>query len=161
MSWHRFMTGLGRGVFRPKGLFAFSLLLSLLFRGGSKEVVRGRRRKLKKHNGGSRCRETVSANKAPGSSLFETTGRTYKGGTECEEPVPNTPKVWRLGYVAACTARRYCPSILRQIDSASDRAIRRAQYRRGRPSQRCSRLLWPFLTAGPKSQDLNLLSQIP
>ena len=28
-----------RGVFRPKGLFAFSLLLSLLFRGGSKEVV--------------------------------------------------------------------------------------------------------------------------
>ena len=44
-------------MFRPKGLFAFSLLLSLLFRGGSKEVVRGRRRKLKKHNGGSRCRD--------------------------------------------------------------------------------------------------------
>ena len=28
-----------RGVFTPKGLFAFSLLLSRLFRGGSKEVV--------------------------------------------------------------------------------------------------------------------------
>ena len=28
-----------RGVFRPKGLFAFSLLLARLFRGGSTEVV--------------------------------------------------------------------------------------------------------------------------
>ena len=38
--------GAGAAVFRPKGLFAFSLLLSLLFRGGLKAVVyRGRRRK--------------------------------------------------------------------------------------------------------------------
>ena len=38
--------GAGPALFRPKGLFAFSLLLSLLFRGGSKAVVyRGRRRK--------------------------------------------------------------------------------------------------------------------
>ena len=28
-----------RGVFRPKGLFAFSLLLAHLFRGGSTQVV--------------------------------------------------------------------------------------------------------------------------
>ena len=33
----------GAGCLGLKGLFAFSLLLSLLFRGGSKELFRGRR----------------------------------------------------------------------------------------------------------------------